>query len=202
MNKRTLGLAVAVALVLASAAYADEAKPCAFGYCMGQAMEQEPTGQLDGISILNVDHALFDPLYVYWTPATGICQLSGRVPINSPDNYGTLHKAKLKELVGFVERKYGEPSGTTDRLLPNSIWSRQGDWLMAVKRRERQLATQWMVGPIPNGLRKRGYRAVDLPKGIDSITVIVQANVVSVVYEFFNYVECEEIGKASIAADF
>ena len=202
MKTKLTTMLLAVAML---PAVADEAKPCAFGYCMGQAMEQDPTFiNSDGISVLAVDHALFDPLTVHWTPATGVCKLLGIVNINSPDKYGTLHKAKFRELVGYVERKYGKPSGTTDRLLPNSIWKRQGDWLMAVKRRERQLGAQWKVGPIPSALRKRGYHAVDLPKGIDEIAILVDANKIGVYYEFFNYVECKEKGKAAagIGADF
>ena len=94
MKTKLTTMLLAVAML---PAFADEAKPCAFGYCMGQAVEQEPTFfHSDGISVLAVDHALFDPLTVFWTPATGVCRLVGMVRINSPDNYGTLHRAKVQ----------------------------------------------------------------------------------------------------------
>ena len=76
---------------------------------------------------------------------------------------------------------------------------------MAVKRRERQLATHWKVGPLPSTFRKRGYHAVDLPKGIDEIGItVLDADSIAVDYEFFNYGKCKEEGKAAagIGADF
>lgn len=84
--------------------------PCVFGYCMGQAMEDEPDFVNDNDCLLVTvveDDPTFDRLYVVWAHIAGVCKVIGT---KETDDTGTV----FDTFAAIVTRKYGEPATSVD----------------------------------------------------------------------------------------
>ena len=166
--------------------------PCAFGWCMGHAIDEEPEGRnADGLNYVSMEHDLFGGgVTAYWTPATGVCMVKGLYTVPSPDDYGKAHRSAFNHLSDLVKRKYGEPSHTFDHLGYGSTWNEPRDWLMGLKKDERALTSFWSEKPSI------------LPAGLEGVRVDAKASGLLITYRFANFLNCIEEGKASLADDF
>ena len=198
MRRRLAALSAALVCVGAwaqdaeePAAKEDAPPPCAFGYCMGQAIESEPNGKSDrGVPYIAKDHNFFYKVVAYWTPATGVCNVKGIYVVPSPDDYGEAHRSAFNHISDLVGRKYGEPSDAFDFLDAGSLWDEPRYWLMGLKSGERLLQRFWAKKPSI------------LPSGLGSISVKASELLIVVDYEFVNFPDCVEEGEASLADDF
>ena len=185
------------ALVLSAAAFSDEtpgapesatesnAPPCVFGYCMGQAIDEEPDGtHAAGLSFITAtDHDLFERVTVYWTPATGVCLVEAFYAVPSPDAHGDAHRSAFNLLTDLLRRKYGEPSDTYDHVRAGGVWEEPGYWLQGLEHGERQLANYW------------NEKSSILPAGLAAVKVEALPSFIVVVCDFANLAECLEEGR-------
>ena len=178
-------LTALTALLLCAGAFGEEPAdedaprtepPCAFGYCMGQAINEEPEGRnVDGLRYITENHTLFDAVAVYWSPPTGVCRLRGLYEVSTPDfaaSRKTTEEA-FDMLTVLVEKRYGERSYSNDYR-----WEEYTD----------SLSYTWW--------------GENLPGGISSIEVEARHPHVAVDYKFENYSDCLEESKASLVEDF
>ena len=152
----------------------DTRPQCAFGYCMGQAIDEEPEGKTDD-GLLYVEHDL--RVTALLTNSAGVCAVLGIYHVPSPDRYGNAHREAFNMLSDYVKSTYGEPTGTIDRLWYGSKRDEPKYWLKTLKKGERTLKSYWTKEPSI------------LPPGL-AIVVKAQDHSVSVSYQFANYVEC------------
>ena len=185
-------LAAVVLLTLPSIAMAQEGdvKPCAFGYCRGQIINEEPEGEEDGFLFIRAEHRAFDHLAVYFTHNQGVCGVAGYSYLNG-DEYGLAHKREFSKFVDLVRRKNGSPTVENDFLRPGSIWDEPQYWLMALRRQEYVLDTAWVA--------KEGS---ELPRGMKLIGVQATPDSIIVRYYFDNMEKCQTEAQADIGADF
>ena len=158
---------------------------------MGQEINLEPDGFAAGMAYIEVEHSLFDALIVYWTPATGVCKVAGFHNIVQPDEYGDAHKHAYERFSGYVEEKYGNPSEQFDFLREGSIWEEPRDWLAGLRTNERTLASYWIAS-----------EGVSLPDTLESISVVVVEDAITVRYEFENFETALRYVKSSIVDQF
>ena len=195
-------IVVLAGLLAGSAVHADDQQaddkaaeskpPCAFGFCMGQYMQRKwyrlgswRNKKAEGragsmLYTIYDDRGFGGGLAVYWTDATGVCQLVGFSDIPSPanDDYGNAHKREFNNRTKLVTRKYGKPTIKEDFVKADFIWGDEPQyWLDGLKAGERVLANYWFA---------------DLPDGIESISVAVEPGYVTVKYQFANFDKCTE----------
>lgn len=170
---------------------AGDSVPSAFGFHMGQRIEMEPAGWQGGLAWIAVEHSLFDQLFVYWFPATGVCKVTGVYDVVQPDAYGDAHRDAHERFAGYVESKYGKPSSVLDFLREGSPWEEPRDWLEGLRTSERILASHWIASDGAN-----------LPAALDSITVLAGEDAIAVSYEFENYGEALKAAERSIVDQF
>lgn len=195
-------ITLVVGIILATTAQAQEnedettEKPdtppqCAFGYCMGQSIDEEPEGKNDyGLWYVSKKHDLFDGgVYALWTNSTGVCMVKGFYEVPSPDDYGNAHRRAFNMLSDLVKHKYGEPSVTIDSSPDDIIWGQSMHWLRTLETGERELYSGWFEEPsiLPPGLK---------------ILVDAESSAIEVEYSFANFDECMEEGKSAVAEDF
>ena len=166
----------------------DAKLPSVLGFRMGQTIKDEAEGDATGVSYRAYEHRAFsEGVTVYWTTATGVCKLMGLHTVVSPDEYGDAHKSEVNRFTEIVKTKYGEPTESLDFANEGSIYDEPQDWLMGLRKRERQLANVWVK---------------DLPDGITSITVVASEHHVAVEYDFANLPNAIEVGRRLFADDF
>ncbi len=87
-------------------------------------------------------HSEFEQYILQISPQHGLCQIMaiGR-DINS-DSFGIALKGRFSELEEGLSNNYGRPE-KSDFLLPGSIWKDGRDWMMAIYKEERLLASSW-----------------------------------------------------------
>lgn len=125
----------------------DDAKPCAFGYCKGDLVDDVTLSvNADGLSYIRTEHRFFDTLAVYFTRSQGVCRIAGLRAVDV-DRYGDAHKMVLNWFVDLISSKYGKPSIELDFLQHGSVWNEPQDWLMSLRQKNRHLE--------PTGLRTK-----------------------------------------------
>lgn len=156
----------------------EHAKPCAFGYCKGQKIDQEPQDHADdGMAFIKVRHRAFNRgLTIYFTRRQGVCSLKGLHGANWVRGEGNrdTHAQKFREFVALVSEKYGKPSAESGNFAE---------------------------------LRLASWNAADgseLPRGLQSISVEAMSfglvGLIGVNYTFDNYDEC--LVESKTGADF
>ena len=171
-------LAGAEALAGEDAAPAKDAPVCNLGFCMGEKVDPEATGE----------HPLFDAVVPSAQKNTGVCAVTGLKVVTDPDDYGTEHKRLFKNIEEMVAAKYGEPSSKYDFLLSGSLWDAPRYWRMGLRQKERELASFWMRDEVPQ-----------LPLGVASIALQAVDGAIRLRYEFENVGECTAELKAAHA---
>ena len=173
-----LALAGMGALAGEDAAPAADVPVCNLGFCMGDEVAADSTG----------DHPLFDAVVPQAEKHTGVCAVTGAKMVTVPDDYGTEHKRLFKSIEELVAEKYGEPPEKFDFLHAGSIWDDPRYWRMALKQRERTLASYWTRDKVPQ-----------LPRGVNAIVLKALDGAITLKYEFENVHECVAEQKAAHA---
>ena len=164
----------------------------AFGLTKGMTLEQlKEQGVIEAgqtpftytASKLKNGHDDFDFYLFQLTPSQGLCSIkawSKRVKTNV---YGEQILSKYKDLEQALIGKYGSPSAKFDRLKPGSIWNEPKDWMTAMDKKERELATFW---------RNTNNNLQDSLQMIAMSVTVVRRDEASVVigYDFDNIETC------------
>ena len=169
---------------------AESKPPCAFGFCMGQAINAKPDGNFVGVLFRNVEHGAFNGgVTVLWTGKTGVCEVHGYQNIAERNRTGAgwAHKREFARFAELVEGKHGSPTDKFDEIDPDSIWNEYDEWAIALEMGDATLAHYWTR---------------NLRDGLDRIVVQAVTDRVEVHYEFANLRECIEQGRRSFADDF
>ena len=106
-----------VFLCLAAFAFGEGREPpCAFGYCMGQAMkgEADAVNPSDGLLVTySKADADSDGVYVHWAPIAGVCAVLVRFNSTSPFELA-------KRFAADYAKKIGEPTLRTESV---TMWT-------------------------------------------------------------------------------
>ena len=140
-------------------------------------------------------HELFENYYMVITDETGLCLVFSSSKDIPTSEYGTELKNEFESLQSALIEKYGIPTIKADRLFQGSIWNEPRDWMTALLKKERLLASSWS---------NEGKESIG--NDIESITLEANApstsnGVIRLNYRFKNFKSCKsEINKASNAA--
>jgi hypothetical protein len=111
-------------------------------------------------------HPKFESFFLVLSPSSKLLVKVGGIGKTIQTNgYGFALKSAFEEIETALVTKYGKGKGT-DALLPGSIWKDSGDWMMALRKKERRLSRLWT--------RSNGDT---LPDGVD--TIALKANALS-----------------------
>lgn len=164
------GLASAVSLPAASAP---------FGLVMGAKLSDVIVVKKSADEVYEikppVPNSEFETYFVRITPTEGLC----KVIAVGRDHGGDTNGVEIRQTFSEFERNLGEKYGDGrkfDFLKSGSIWKENGEWAMAVSRKERSLAKFWD--------RSEGSR---LPNDIAAIQLEAKATDRSTTYLALNY---------------
>lgn len=91
----------------------------------------------------------FEEYVVTVAPSFGLCKVSGYGHTIQANAFGDQLKERFNALKAAVTSRYGV-SRDFDFLRTGSIWDEARDWMMALYRQERTLASFWMRDETPN----------------------------------------------------
>lgn len=167
-----------------------------FGLAMGMttAEVQSAIGVPPDVSFRNMviyttaptPHPKFSRYVLIFGGATGLCKVAGVSEIDT-NRYGSDIRASYADFKQSLA-KYGNPT-EIDRLYDGSIWDEPEDWMMALLKKERVLASYW------------GTEGDTLSGDIESIYLQAEADSLdsgslTIGYDFTNINECLAEAKA------
>jgi hypothetical protein len=170
-----------------------------FGLSMGMTLEQvKKAGNFVPGSVPFVfksqkvenGHPGFESYILLLTPTHGLCSVTATGIDVVTSVYGTELEEKHKEFVGALTNKYGKPSNSFDFVRNGSIWGDSNEWMMALYRKDRTLATFWSREdgvPLPDSLTTIS---------IDTVALSTSKGYVTIKYEFNNNEVCVRAAKA------
>ncbi len=88
-------------------------------------------------------HPDFESYSIILTPQQGLCKIQASGKDVNTSAFGDELKAKHIEFVKALSNKYGSPGNNYDFLRLGSIWKDPQDWMMALLKKERTLASYW-----------------------------------------------------------
>ena len=92
---------------------------------------------------LSGGHPDFEIYSIILTPQQGLCKISAGGKDVNTSSFGDELKNKHRDLVAALSNKYGSPGNNFDFLRSGSIWKDSQDWMMALLKKERTLASYW-----------------------------------------------------------
>ena len=98
-------------------------------------------------------HDAFDFYEVLISPRHGVCRIFAAGKTIQSNAFGGQVKSSFLSLEAALMKKYGGSPNQYDFLRSGSIWSDDGDWMMALYKEERVLATIWSDRPLPDSLK-------------------------------------------------
>jgi hypothetical protein len=135
-------------------------------------------------------HPAFESYVLQFGPTSGLCWIKAIGPNVSTNVYGSDLKIKFDELKNRLSDIYGFPE-EFDLLLPRSIWREPNEWMTALVKKERVLASRWQLDKAIN--QKHELKTVFL--GASALSD--DLGYLAVEYYFPNYDQCEsEIKRA------
>ena len=96
-------------------------------------------------------HPSFETYVLKILPTNGVCQVRGIGITIQSSSHGVEIRRAFNELAAMVSDAYGEYE-EADFLLRGSIWDEPEDWMMALRRNERQLQAVWEGQAMPNSV--------------------------------------------------
>ena len=134
-------------------------------------------------------HKAFEGYNFVISDVSGLCKVNAVGKDIATNSFGEDLRSAFKELKGALTEKYGEPSDDYDFLRKGSIWRDSRDWMMALKQKDRTLASFWSLKSTSHG----GLEAVML----DASATNSNEGYITLRYSFKNESEClEEVRKA------
>lgn len=92
---------------------------------------------------LSNGHPDFEIYSIILTPQQGLCKIQTAGKDVKTSSFGSELKEKHNDLVKALSNKYGSPGNNFDFLRTGSIWKDPQDWMMALLKKERTLASYW-----------------------------------------------------------
>jgi len=92
---------------------------------------------------LSNGHPDFEIYSIILTPQQGLCKIQAAGKDVKTSSFGSELKEKHNDLVKALSNKYGSPGNNFDFLRTGSIWKDPQDWMMALLKKERTLASYW-----------------------------------------------------------
>ncbi|UFQ98663.1 hypothetical protein [Pseudomonas wenzhouensis] len=108
------------------------------------------------VDTLPKTHNEFESYVLKFSSAHGLCSIMAIGRDISADSFGIAVKSRFSELEEGLSSLYGRPE-KTDLLIPGSIWKDPVDWMMAIRKEERILASSWessVSAPLKNDLKQ------------------------------------------------
>jgi hypothetical protein len=126
----------------------------AFGLKMGMTLAelkaittfnpvQKTSGGYQAESLPNGDAAEFRSYGFFVSPKQGLCKVFGIGKTVDTGSDGSDLRMVFQRVEDRLKAKYGPPTLAADYLNSGSIWHEPNEWMMALKLKERQLATFW-----------------------------------------------------------
>jgi hypothetical protein len=133
-------------------------------------------------------HADFEKYSVLVTPTHGLCKIIATGRNITTSSFGSEVQEAHSRLREALTSKYGQPTNNYDFLKAGSIWRERNEWMMALVRKERVLATFWTDKPrLPDSLQGIHLEA----RGLSTSTGYVILD-----YEFEGSNECVDMVRA------
>jgi hypothetical protein len=126
-------------------------------------MELVPVSGQRGVfstAVVPNGHGAFESYFLMIGPKQGLCTIQAIGKTLQTSVYGDGLRTAFKEIEELLIAKYGEPR-RIDFLRSGSIWNEPRDWMMALQKEERSLASIWDT-KLPAGLRFIGVEATAL----------------------------------------
>lgn len=101
-------------------------------------------------------HNEFESYVLNFSSAHGLCSIMAIGRDISTDSFGIAVKSRFSELEEGLSSLYGRPE-KSDFLMSGSIWKDARDWMMAIRKEERILASSWessASAPLKNDLQQ------------------------------------------------
>jgi len=92
---------------------------------------------------LSNGHPDFEAYSIILTPQQGLCKILAAGKDVKTSSFGSELKEKHNDLVKALSNKYGSPGNNFDFLRAGSNWKDPQDWMMALLKKERTLASYW-----------------------------------------------------------
>lgn len=128
----------------------------------------------------------FTNYVLYATESTGVCKITAFGRGHQGDINGASIRSTIAELSAVLTEKYGA-SQTSDFLKSGSVWHDPEDFAMALKQKERVLASYWMAqtkATLPADIRTIALEARGLSQN-ETYLILT--------YEFANFGTCMEL---------
>lgn len=133
-------------------------------------------------------------IYTYIvTPQHGLCKVGVSTDDIRSDSFGMRVKSEFESVSEQISAKYGQPEREFDHLTPGSIWKEGNDWMMALFKGERTLATFWRPKLGPSNVETIMAEA----SALSPSTAYIRFG-----YEFTNFDACMAQVKAVASANF
>jgi hypothetical protein len=130
-------------------------------------------------------HPAFETYVAVVSDSQGVCWIKAIGKDITTSTYGTELKSKFSAFKDKLSKVYGE-NENYDYLMPDSIWDEPKDYMPALTKKERVLASVWSAE----------YNS-KMKDNLKSIALIVsgstrESGYISIEYEFNNYEACKE----------
>lgn len=142
-------------------------------------------------------HDSFETYLYTITEETGLCKFAAVGKTIRTSVFGSDLKREFTAMQTALTERYGKPYTKYDSLRRGSIWNESNDWMMALLKKERLLASFWVAEPDDKSSPK-----ADLPNDIDMIVLEAEAEGtdsghVVISYAFKNESTCVDLIKKS-----
>ncbi len=131
-------------------------------------------------SALRSGHSSFESYSLLISPRFGLCKIVAVGKDIPTGSHGSQLKSEFKSLQEALNEKYGA-SKNYDFLHAGSIWDKDGEWMMALQRKERSLASFWTGRPLIDNLLSIKLEAKASSASVGWVTIA---------YEFNNFDAC------------
>lgn len=123
-----------------------------FGICFGTTVDEldiDPDADLESgmyqLKSVPRPHSSFERVLVQASKTFGVCWIKGIGKNISTGADGSTLQVEFEKMAVRLERVYGSPTKVYDFLNSGSCWNEPIDWMMALLKKERHLASFWSV---------------------------------------------------------
>lgn len=176
---------IVLSLISAGLALAQEVGP--FGLKMGMqpaAVGKPDSDPQNGVYIYNrlpISFSKADEYLLLFGPKAGLCKVVASGVTQETSVYGSELKSEFADLHAALVSKYGDAKSDYDFLKSGSIWDDPQDWMMALLKKERVLASVWEFSG-------RGDQVENIMLKANALGT--NKGYVTIAYEFSNFSAC------------